>query len=173
MRRIKHTASLLLPVLMLLMWACSGNSGEPTTRAVQGAEALPVRPGEDALASTTENPPLPSPARTVAIVTEPEPSNTPAVMERPPVTYLEKPILTCTPIGPNRENPCEAEPPPGTRDSGSSMSALLPDVMPTISELVHELTPLSAPHLVVRATGIPGTARCDGLYPVKRLTSGP
>ncbi len=89
-------------------------------------------------------------------------------MPRPPVTYLEKTIPLCTPIGQGREDPCEAEPPPGTRTSGgSSLRSLLPEVMPTISELViNELYPGIAPHMVVRATGIPGTSRCDGLYPV-------
>lgn len=89
-------------------------------------------------------------------------------MPRPPATYLEETIPLCTPIGQGNEDPCEAELPPGTRSSGSSLMALLPEVMPTISELViQELTPSSTPHMVVRATGIPGTARCDGLYPVK------
>ena len=89
-------------------------------------------------------------------------------MPRPPVSYLEKPIPLCTPISKDGEDPCEAgPPPPRTRTSGSSMSALLPEVMPTISELIHELDPGAAPHMVVRSTGIPDTARCDGLYPVK------
>ena len=169
MRQTKHTASLLLSVLMLLVWACGGNGGDPQTRAVQRAEALPAQPMENALSSMAENLPLPSStANTTTTAAELEPDNTPAAMPRPLVTYLEEPIPPCTPIGPNGKDPCEAAPPPGTRASGSSMSALLPDPLPTISELVvHELTPLSAPHMVVRATGIPDTSRCDGLYPVK------
>ena len=95
-------------------------------------------------------------------------------MPRPPVSYLKEAIPLCTPISKDGEDPCEAgPPPPRTRTSGSSMSALLPEVMPTISELIYELDPGAAPHMVVRATGIPDTARCDGLYPVKGLTTGP
>ena len=142
---------MLIPVLMLLVWACGGSGGEPQS-AVQGAGALPAQP----VASVG----------TPTAAAEPEADNTPAVMPRPSVSYLGETIPLCMPIGLDREDPCEAEPPPGTRTSSLSMSALLPDVMPTISELIHELTPLSAPHMVVRATGIPGTARCDGLYPI-------
>ena len=158
---------------MLLVWACGGSGGEP--QAVNAAEALlaqpdtlPAQPVEEAPVSTTENPsPPPSTADTTTTTAEPKPDNTPAVMTRPPVTYLEETIPLCTPIGQGRENPCEDRPSsPRTRTSGSSMSALLPEVMPTISELVHELYPGAAPHMVVRATGIPGTSRCDGLYSV-------
>ncbi len=159
MRHTKHTATMLIPVLMLLVWACGDSGGEPQS-AVQGAGALSAQPLASASISTT--------------VAEPEPDNTPAAMARPPVTYLEEPISPCTPIDPNREDPCEAEPPPGTRSSGLSMSPLLPDPLPAISEVViHELTPSSVPHMVVRATGIPDTARCDGLYPVQRADFRP
>ena len=158
---------------MLLVWACGGNGGEPQTRAVQGAEALPVRPGEDVLASTTETL-TSSTIGTVATVTEPEPDNIPTAMERPPVSYLEETILPCTLIGPNKVDPCEAAPPPGTRSSGSSAMVYMPDPLPSISEVViHELTPLFATHVVVRATGIPDTTRCDGLYPVQRADFRP
>ena len=154
---------------MLLVWACGGSGGEPPPQAVNAAEALPVQPVENKPASTTENSlPPPSTADIPTTAAEPEPDNTPAVMARPPVTYLEKTIPLCTPIGQGGEDPCEDGPSsPRTRTSGSSMSALLPEVMPTISELVHKLYPGAAPHMVVRATGIPDTARCDGLYPVK------
>ena len=88
-------------------------------------------------------------------------------MARPLVTYLEETIPPCTPIGPNGEDPCGSKPTPRTRTSGSSAMVFMPDPLPTISEVViHELTPLSVPHIVVRATGIPDTTRCDGLYPV-------
>ena len=162
MRQRRYTATVLIPALMLV-WAC-GN--EPPTRAVPVAEALPSQPVENEPVSTT----VPfSPSFSTAITTtvaEPEPDNTPAVMPRPPVSYLEETIPLCTPIG--GEDPCEAgPPPPRTRTSGTSHSALLPEVMPTISEMVlQELYPGVAPHMVVRATGIPGTSRCDGLYPV-------
>ena len=171
----KHTAAVLIPALMMLVWACGNNDGDPPTRALQAAEALPAQPEtlsaqpvEDAPASTTENPlPPSSTAGTVATVVEPEPDNTPTAMERPPVSYLEEIIPPCTPIGPNKEDPCEAVLPPRKMTSSTSHFAPMPDPLPTISELIHELTPLSAPHMVVRATGIPNTARCDGLYPVR------
>ena len=168
MRQRRYTTAVIIPVLMLLVWACGGNVDEPPTRTVPVADALPARPMEDIPVSTTENPPLPSStaSATTATVAEPEPDNTPTAMERPPVSYLEETIPLCTPIG--GEDPCEAgPPPPRTRTSGTSHSALLPEVMPTISEMVlQELYPGVAPHMVVRATGIPGTSRCDGLYPV-------
>ncbi len=169
MKQTKHTAAMLFPVLMLLVWACGGSGGGPPPQGINVAEALPAQPVEEAPASTTENSlPLSSTAGTAVAVVEPDPDNIPAVMPRPPVTYLEKTIPLCTPIGQGEEDPCEDGPSsPRTRTSGSSMSALLPEVMPTISELViQELTASSTPHIVVRATGIPDTARCDGLYPV-------
>ena len=168
MRQRRYATTVIIPVLMLLVWACGGNVGEPPTRAVPVAEALPAQSGEGTPASTPENPPLPSStaSATTATVAEPEPDNIPTAMERPPVSYLEETIPLCTPIG--GEDPCEAGPPlPRTRTSGTSYYALLPEVMPTISEMVlQELYPGVAPHMVVRATGIPGTSRCDGLYPV-------
>ena len=171
MRHTKHNVvTVLIPALMLLVWACGGDGSKPPTRVAQAAEALPAQPVENAPVSTTELSLLPpSTADIPTTAAELEPNNTPAAMPRPPVTYLEETIPLCTPIGQGREDPCEAEPPPGMRTSGgSSLMSLLPEVMPTISELViQELTPSSAPHMVVRATGIPGTARCDGLYPVK------
>ena len=60
MKQTKHTAAVLIPVLMLLVWACGG--GEPQTRAVQGAGALSAQPVASASISTT--------------VAEPEPDNT-------------------------------------------------------------------------------------------------
>ena len=176
MRQTKHTAAMLILVLMLLVWACGGSGGEPPPQAVNVAEALPAQPVEDTLASTTasttENTLPPSLfAGTVAVtavtVAESGPNNTPAAMARPLVTYLEETIPPCTPIGPNGEDPCGSKPTPRTRTSGSSAMVFMPDPLPTISEVViHELTPLSVPHIVVRATGIPDTTRCDGLYPV-------
>ena len=177
MRQTKHITAVFAPVLMLLVWACGGNGGEPPTRVVQGAEARPsqldilaTQPGlgEDEPLSTTENSlPPSSTRRATTTAVEPEPDNKPAVMERPPVSYLEETIPPCTPIGSNREDPCGAGSLPRAGTSGSSAMVFMPDPLPIISEVViHELTPLSAPHMVVRATGIPDTTRCDGLYPV-------
>ena len=182
MRQTKHTAVVLIPVLMLMVWACGG--GESPTRAVQGAEArpsqldiLPTQPGlgEDEPLATIENSLPPSSAgSTTTTVVEPEPDNTPAVMERPPVSYLEEPIPPCTPIGSNRGDPCGARSLPRAGTSGLSAMVFMPDPLPSISEVViYELTPLFATHVVVRAAGIPDTTRCDGLYPVQRADFRP
>ena len=132
MRQTKHTSAVLIPVLMLLVWACGGSGGEPQTRAVQGVEVRPSQldilptqpgPGEDESLSTTENSLPPSLTRSATTTTlEPEPDNTPAVMERPPVSYLEETIPPCTPIGPTEDDPCGYESPSRTRTSGSSLN---------------------------------------------------
>lgn len=88
-------------------------------------------------------------------------------MERPPVAYLEEPVPPCTPINSDVPDPCGYKPPPRTKDSDSNRFILMPDILPTISETINELPPTMTPHMLIRATGLPNTTRCDGLYPVK------
>ncbi len=125
--------------------------------------------------STTQPAPSPSSAASSPTVSVPEPDDTSITMERPPVSYLEEPIPPCTPINPDGPDPCKSERSPPTRESSSNSSyiALLPDVLPTISEMINELHPIMTPHIVVRATGLPDTTRCDGLYPVQTANFEP
>lgn len=154
--------------LILLICSCGVETREPPIQST--TETSPAAQSMEESPTSTTNKPLPSSSSTANTTTTTlESANIPAAMERPQVSYLEEPIPPCTPIHPDGPDPCESEPLPHTRDSGSSSSyiAMLPDVLPTISEMINELPPLLTPHIAVRATGLPYTTRCDGLYPVK------
>ena len=153
--------------LLVFVWSCGGESSEPPVRAAEEADTPPTQLVEEAPASTVEEPSLPSSMASTTIVV-PESDGIPVAMVRPLVSYLEDIVPPCTPIVQDEPDPCRSRP-QARRSSGSNSSkGQLPDILPTISEMVHdELSPVSAPHLLVRATGLPSTTRCDGLYPIR------
>ena len=155
--------------LILLVCACGAESREPPIQTAEATEALPVLPVEESepSASTIKEPPPSSTSTADTTTITLKRNNIPAVMERPPASYLKEIVPPCTPLNQDRPNPCEFGPSPLTDNSGSQQSAMLPDVLPTISEMINELHPAMTPHIVVRATGLPDTTRCDGLYPAR------
>ena len=159
--------------LILLVCACGVESREPPIHAAE-ATASPVLPVEEpeSLVSTMKEPQS-STSTANTTTTTLNRNNIPAVMERPSVSYLKENVPPCTPIDQGGPNPCESRSTsPRTRTSDSSFS-MLPDVLPTVSEMINELPPTMTPHIVVRATGLPDTTRCDGLYPVRTANFEP
>ena len=170
MRQTRSPTTMSALALMFLVCACGVESRELPIQAAEATEALPVLPVEESEPSALTINELPPSSTSIADTTATtlKRNNIPAVMERPPVSYLEETVPPCTPLNQDRPNPCESGgSSPRTRTSGSYSSASLPDVLPTISEMINELHPAMTPHIVVRATGLPDTTRCDGLYPVQ------
>ena len=170
MRQTRSPTTMFALTLTLLVCACGAESREPPIQTAEAAEASPVQPVEASEPSTSmiKEPPPSSTSTADITTTTLKRNNIPAVMERPPVSYLKDTIPPCTPIDQDSPNPCEfGGSSPRTRTSGSHSSERLPDVLPTISEMINELPPTMTPHIVVRATGLPDTTRCDGLYPVR------
>ncbi len=193
--RQKRIKPMLALALMFFVCACGVESHEPPIQAAAAKEtkALAAQTMEESPVSTMDLSPsssssdytpiteeesslsamaIPSLSSSVAgsvTVAVPEPYDESIAMKGPLMSYLEEPIPPCTPINSDGPDPCETELLPHAKESGSNSSyiALLPDVLPTISEVINELHPILTPHIVVRATGLPDTTRCDGLYPIR------
>ena len=166
MRQARYSSTMFVLALLVFVWSCGGEGREPPVRAAEGTEVPPTQLVNEAPASTVEKPPLPfSMVSTTIAVSESD--GIPVAMARPLVSYLEDIHPPCTPIVQSGSDPCESELLSRTGSSSGASRGILPDVLPTISEMVHDLSPIFAPHLLVRATGLPSTTRCDGLYPIQ------
>ena len=135
---------LALAALLVFVWSCGGEDRGPPVRVAEGDDNPPTRLVEEAPVSTME-PALPSSMASTTIAA-PESDGIPVAMARPSVSYLEDTVPPCTPIVQGGPDPCESEL-SRTRSNSGSNRGMLPDVLPTISKMVHnELSPALAPH---------------------------
>ena len=88
----------------------------------------------------------------------------PSEMSRRPVSYLADIVLPCKPIEGSMRDPCPQALPSVVDSVTAATYYYLPDTLRTFTEELTKL-PLAVPHIVVRGTVMPGTARC-GAYPV-------
>ena len=88
----------------------------------------------------------------------------PSEMSRRPVSYLADIVPPCKPIEGSMRDPCPQALPSVVDSATAATYYYLPDTLRTFTEELTKL-PLAVPHIVVRGTVMPGTARC-GAYPV-------
>ena len=83
-------------------------------------------------------------------------------------SYLDEPIAPCTPVETSNQDPCPTTRPESVAVlsvSSSPPSWPYTNNLPAISELVAGYDPITASHVVVRATVLADSTRCE-LYPV-------
>ena len=89
---------------------------------------------------------------------------TSATMSRRPVSYLTEVIPPCVPVEGSTLDPCLL----GTTPSvvlNSLDYIILPDTLPTFTEILTEVPRSAVSHIIIRGTVLPDSARC-GIYPL-------
>ena len=150
MRNTRFLVSALVG-LVLLCQSCSLEEG--TATPITSQSSIPISSDATILSE-------------VLSITEDE---SPGVMIRPAVSYLEEIIPPCVPFKGSETDPCSLITLPKVEGSIGATTTLL-RVVPTFTDLLFGGYSISStPHIVVRGTIKPNTTRCE-LYPVKNFS---
>ena len=125
------------------------------------------------LTPTPASVPTPTPTAAPVTTTTLEPLATPALNSTqtaktaPAPTYLNEEIPPCTPVTGSSVDPCE--PRVGRSETTGTGSSMLSDLPYLVSDLLGlSWLPLSATHVVLRGTYLPGTVRCTSGNHIRR-----
>ena len=169
MRRAHRRMRWLAIVALLALSACADQTDTRTPETLATLPAPPAVPETEAAVSAPAAA-VPEAAATVpetALEYVAEPAH-PEVVFRAPATYLDEIIPPCTPLEGIQHDPCPTGTPQNVAVLSVSMSPPswpYTDNLPAIEDTIMGYGPNSINHIVVRATAIADTTRCD-LYPL-------
>ena len=149
-------------VALLALSACADQTD---TRTPETLATLPAPPAVPETEAAVPEAAATVPETALEYVAEPTHSE---VVSRATATYLDEIIPPCTPLEGGQHDPCPTGTPQNVAVLSVSMSPPswpYTDDLPTIEDTIMGYGPNSINHIVVRATVIADTTRCD-LYPL-------